>query len=158
MTTHTVRVLAPLAGEWTGTNRTRVMPEDPYTESPSTATVRPVARSRLVSVSYTWTGDGAEQDGFLLLSDGDTPGSVTAVWCDSWHQSPRWMTCIGAVDDTGAVVVAGSYGRATDHTGWRVTLASDDSTFRLTMHNVVPDADYQVVEATFRRSSTTRST
>lgn len=150
-TTHTERALASLAGQWTGVSKMRVMPDDPYTECPSTATVRPVARSRMVTVSYTWTSDGTAQDGFILLGDGGAPASISAVWCDSWHQSPRWMTCTGTIDDTGAIVVAGSYGTATDHTGWRITLTHDDATFRMTMHNIPPDADYQVVEATYHR-------
>ncbi|MQA03225.1 MAG: DUF1579 domain-containing protein [Streptosporangiales bacterium] len=148
----TRQTMAALTGTWVGTSRMRLMPDDPYGESPATATVRPAARGSFATVAYTWTTDGVEQDGFLLLGDGADPGTAVAVWCDSWHQSPHWMTCEGTVQDQ-RITVAGSYLGGDTTAGWRIRIdASDPAVLRIAMDNVLREVGYQVVDARYERA------
>lgn len=127
----------------------RLMPDDPYTESAATAHVRLAARGNLATVAYTWTTEDTEQDGLLLLGDGEDPGTAVAVWCDSWHQSPQWMTCSGRIDE-GRITLDGKYAGGDDVAGWRIRVdATAARTLRIAMDNVIPEADYQVVESTY---------
>lgn len=141
--------LSLLVGDWSGTNRMRLMPDDPYTESPATAQVRPAAHSHIHTIAYTWTADGEMHDGLLLLGPQAGSDGVAAVWCDSWHQSPHWMTLSGGAEG-GDITVRGDYG---EDAGWRIHLAAGTDQFVITMHNVVPGHDYPVVEARYHRAA-----
>jgi hypothetical protein len=153
--------LAAAAGSWTGTNRLRMLPEDEYEASDSTALVQLPARGRFVCVTYTWSREGTAHDGLLLLGDGEAPDSAVGVWIDSWHQSSRWMELRGTVDAAGSVSVDGSYPFGPEATaGWRIRLEAGGDAFLLAMDNIVPadaepgfaGADYQVVEASYVRA------
>ena len=141
-------VLHSLAGTWQGVNRLRMMPDDAYVESPATASIRVVARE-YVAVEYTWSDAGIPQDGIVLIAASADP--ITAVWADSWHSSPAWMSMSGAVEDD-TVVLSGSYADPPGPDwGWQIRL--DSRSRRLTMHNQVPgEAFYQVVELTLESS------
>ena len=81
--------LAQHVGIWTGTNRFRLMPDDPPAEADATAQLSLGAGGNLAVLAYTWThpDDGA-QDGVLVLGPDESPGGVVALWADSWHQQP----------------------------------------------------------------------
>lgn len=144
--------LSPLFGSRQGTNRLRLMPTDDYEASDATASVGATA-ARFVSIAYTWSDGDAPQDGLLLIGgDATTEGGAHAVWVDSWHTGPTWMTFTGGVDDTGVVRLEGSYpAESGPDWGWHIHVRPQDST--ITMHNVVPGHDpYQVVELTLHRT------
>jgi hypothetical protein len=140
--------LADLLGTWTGTNRLRVMPTDPWVESAATATVARVADGAFLTIAYTWAESGAPQDGLLLLGDGPTLGHAVATWVDSWHQSPEWMVLRGEVDD-GPVHLEGRY---SPDALWRIHLVPAAEHWTMTMDNVMPGNDYPAVEVTFDRA------
>lgn len=142
--------LSAAAGEWAGTNRLRMMPTDAYRASDTRATVSLAAQGNVVSIAYTWAEDGAPQEGLLVIGDGAASSEVVAVWIDSWHQHPQWMTCDGRVSEAGVVTVEGSY--AVD-AGWRIAIDPGEGTaLRISMENVMPGEEaYQVVEATYAR-------
>lgn len=144
--------LAAATGDWTGTNRLRMMPTDDYRASDSRATVTPAAHGNAVTIAYTWAEDGAPQEGLLLIGDGDAPDAVVAVWLDSWHQHPQWMTLHGAIDEAGVVRLDGSY--AAD-AGWRIAIdPGDGGALRIGMDNVMPDTGaYPVVEIAYARTA-----
>jgi hypothetical protein len=139
--------LSPVLGRWDGTNRVRLMPTDEYQSSTATATIG-VTAARFVSVAYTWSDGDAPQDGLLLLAgEGGAAGDpVSAVWVDSWHTGPTWMTFAGEVADDGGLRLRGSYPAPPGPDwGWHIHVHPQDA--RITMHNVVPDHEpYQVVE------------
>ena len=128
--------LTGCAGEWTGTNGFRLMPSDPTHDAPATAEVSMKAGGNLAAIAYTWShpADGA-QDGLLVMGAAGDPGSVTALWGDSWHQSPEPRVCTGTVD-SGAITVSYEYGA-----GWRWAITvdpTDTAALRLQMDNVIP--------------------
>lgn len=142
--------LAAATGEWAGSKRLRMMPTDDYRPSASRATVASAAGGNAVTVAYSWAEDGSPQEGLLLIADGESPDEVAAIWLDSWHQRPHWMTLHGDVDDGGIVRLAGSY--AAD-AGWRISIDPGDGTaLRIGMENVMPDTGaYPVVEIAYTR-------
>ena len=141
--------LTPLSGSWQGTNRLRLMPTDDYQASEATARVG-VTAARFVSVAYTWSDGDAPQDGLLLIGGDTSAGSAQAVWVDSWHTGPTWMSFVGGVDDTGELRLEGSYpAESGPDWGWHIHVRPQDAT--ITMHNVVPGHEpYQVVELSLR--------
>lgn len=168
-----VECLAPLSGSWQGRNLMRFMPTDEYQESGSTATVKATARD-FVTLEYTWSYEGQPQNGLLLLGSGpkadvgptsDGTGAsgarpsenhVEAVWVDSFHSTPTWLTLSGTVDDDGVVRLTGSYPAPEGPDwGWQIHIdPGDGNGGRMTMHNVVPGYDpYQAVEATYLRKA-----
>lgn len=143
-----VEHLAPLVGSWHGTNLLRLMATDDYQSSAATATVS-VTAHRFVSIAYTWSDGDAAQDGLILL--GGSPDAATAVWVDSWHTGPTWMSFSGAVGDGDELRLLGSYpAESGPDWGWQIHVRPRDAV--LTMHNVVPGSDpYQVVELALGR-------
>ena len=134
--------LAPLFGSWQGTNLLRLMPTDDYQSSPATATVG-VTALRFVSVAYTWADGDAPQDGLILI--GGTADEASAVWVDSWHTGPTWMSFTGGVEDD-ELRLNGTYpAEEGPDWGWQIHVRPRDAV--LTMHNIVPGSEpYQVVE------------
>ncbi|MEK0155027.1 DUF1579 family protein [Arthrobacter oryzae] len=150
-----VECLAPFAGTWQGHNRMRFMPTDEYQESVSAATVAVTAKD-FVTIEYTWAHEGQPQNGLLLLGSGpgEDPGA-TAVWVDSFHATPQWLTLSGTIDD-GVVRLACTYPAPEGPDwGWQIHIEPGHGNGgRITMHNLVPGHDpYQVVEATYRRQA-----
>ncbi|WP_421733913.1 DUF1579 family protein [Cellulomonas sp.] len=137
--------LTPLFGTWRGTNRLRLMPTDDYQASLATATIG-VTAARFVSITYTWADGDAAQDGLLLIGGDATTDGCQAVWVDSWHTGPTWMSFSGGVGDDGELRLLGTYpAESGPDWGWNIHVRPQDAT--ITMHNVVPgNAPYQVVE------------
>lgn len=154
-----VESLAPFTGTWQGHNRMRIMPTDEYQESVSAATVAVTARD-FVTIEYTWAHDGQPQNGLLLLgavppSDVPSGTGATAVWVDSFHAAPQWLTLAGTIDG-GVVRLSCTYPAPEGPDwGWQIHIEPGDGNGgRITMHNLVPGYDpYQVVEATYRRQA-----
>jgi len=151
-----VECLAPFTGTWQGHNRMRFMPTDEYQESVSAATVAVTAKD-FVTIEYTWAHEGQPQNGLLLLGPGqeDGPGA-TAVWVDSFHAAPQWLTLSGNIDHHGVVRLACTYPAPEGPDwGWQIHIEPGGGNGgRITMHNLVPGHDpYQVVEATYRRQA-----
>lgn len=148
--------LPPLArGDLRGTCAFRLMPDDDFAESPSTASVTPAAAGAALLVAYTWRHpDDGEQAGTLLLGGLGDDGTVTAAWVDSWHQ--RVVGLLHGLGGPGAVTVGYEYAP-----GWRwdVVVAGEGDQVSLVMHNVVPAGQdgftgaYEVMRATWGRRS-----
>jgi hypothetical protein len=90
-------------------------------------------------------------------SDSDASGTgATAVWVDSFHAAPQWLTLSGTIDDDGVVRLACTYPAPEGPDwGWQIHVEPGSGNGgRITMHNLVPGYDpYQVVEATYRRQA-----
>jgi hypothetical protein len=167
-----VECMAPFTGTWQGHNRLRFMPTDEYQESVSAATVAVTARD-YVTIEYTWAHEGQPQNGLLLLGSGpgEDPGATageappsdvpsgtgaTAVWVDSFHAAPQWLTLSGNIDHDGVVRLACTYPAPEGPDwGWQIHIEPGHGNGgRITLHNLVPGHDpYQVVEATYRRQA-----
>ena len=147
--------LDDFVGDWNGENQLRMMPDDEFSPSPSTASVALAAGANVVTLAYAWADfDGVAQEGLLVLEDGPLPGQVEAVWADSWHSSPRWLGMIGSASEH-RVSLAGTYGEGDDLGAWAIHLHLDDREgLRMTMDNAYPSdgEPYEVVWATWRRA------
>lgn len=129
--------LSGFVGTWAGTNGFRLLPRDPLTEFPTTATVTVAAGGSLTSVAYRWQHpDDGSQDGLIVVWAAGENGSLAAVWGDSWHQQPAPMSLSGGPAAAGTVELAASYG---DGWGWRIGFdTTDPDHLRIRMDNVVP--------------------
>ncbi len=147
--------LDALLGSWEGVNRLWFEPGTPVRESDSRAVVETVAQGRGLTVRYTWSYEGAPQDGMLLVmaagSEAD-PSALTAVLVDSWHIGDGSMRCEGATSG-GLVSVTGSYGPPGGEWGWRSTLEGlPRGAWRLRMYNIEPDGEETLaVEGLYER-------
>lgn len=146
--------LAACAGSWRGSNRLH----DPHTGRPedteSTLVLATLLGGKFIRVDYTWSYQGAAQEGSILIGYESERGKATAHWIDSWHMSDCVMACEGAVEDNGSVVVRGSYAAPPGPDwGWRIVLRPvDGPALHLVMYNVTPDGQEALaVEATFER-------
>jgi hypothetical protein len=128
-------------GAWSGTNRFRLMPTDEPGTAPATATLTVSSAGTIAVLAYTWSHpDDGPQEGHLMLGPGEEPGSVVALWGDSWHQQPAVAVLRGGFLDDG-VHVRYSYAEGW---WWRIALTTPDaSTLRLQMDNEVPSGAEQ---------------
>lgn len=133
-----MQLLARHSGDWTGTNRFRLMPEDAPAEADATARLSLGAGGNVAVLAYTWTHpDDGPQDGLLVLGPDEAPGEVVAQWGDSWHQSPAAKQLRGVTVDQ-SLTVGYSYAEGWE---WRITLTVDQpDVLRWRMDNVVPAA------------------
>jgi len=145
--------LSAFEGSWSGEHRLRMMPDDEFDTSASTALVAAAARGNVATLTYTWADfDDVEQAGLIVLSDGASPSTVDVVWSDSWHQQPQWMVMSGSATEA-KVSFSGAYGEGDETAEWHIHLHLDDpGTLVMTMDNVMPAISaYEVVRATWRK-------
>ena len=145
--------LAQLAGEWSGTSRLWLSPEEPARESPSTLSASLVANGKFLALRYRWAEDGP-QEGLIVLGAEARGDRVRASWVDSWHMGHAMMSCEGALDADGSASVKGSYPAPPGPDwGWRIVIAPiDRDGFRLRMFNITPEGEEQLaVDATYAR-------
>jgi len=136
--------IEPIAGSFVGINRLRLMPDDDYTESAATSSIRVVA-GHCAAVEYTWFDGDAQQDGLLVVQG--PLDALSAVWMDSWHSASSWLSLAGS-EQEGILVLKGSYpAESGPDWGWHIHVeAAGGRGARMTMHNVVPGHEpYQVV-------------
>lgn len=149
-------VWAGLAGEWVGTKRLWLSPEDPVRESESTASLAQAAKRRFATLRYTWSEGGEPQEGFLLFGGLEVPeGPVAVAWVDSWHQGKEIMLARGELAPDGVVSVYGAYSAPPDPDwGWRIVLRPGaGSTFELAMYNIPPEGQEELaVQAIYTRA------
>jgi hypothetical protein len=145
---HVSRIL----GNWKGSNRLWLSPDDPALVSEGRAAIETAAQGQHLIVRYWWRYDGREQDGVLLVAL-DKP-DVTAVWADSWHMARDLMMC--TVDDSADSVlsVSGSYAAPPGPDwGWRISVQLESGSLALRMFNIPPGAEeVPAVEANYTRS------
>ena len=71
--------LKKLIGNWSGSNRLWLSPQEPVRESETKARVAPAAGGQFVTIQYTWADDGHPQEGLLLIGVEERPNLVHAV-------------------------------------------------------------------------------
>jgi hypothetical protein len=140
-----MQLLTRHAGTWAGTNRFRLMPDDPPSSADATAQLFLGAGGNVAVLAYTWTHpDDGVQDGVLVLGPDEEPDGVLAMWGDSWHQKPAAKQLRGATNaDT--LTVGYAYAEGWE---WRITLTVDrPDLLRWRMDNVVPPSASGTAEA-----------
>lgn len=142
-----------LLGHWSGESHLWMDPSQPPLASPSRMAVTPTANGKFLSLSYDWVYEGKEQQGLLLVGDGNKDSVATAAWVDSWHQSGKVMQLIGAVAGE-TLSVTGHYAAPPGPDwGWRLSVhVSAAGELVLEMHNVPPGGEAELaVRAVYRR-------
>jgi Protein of unknown function (DUF1579) len=145
-----------LTGAWRATYLLRGDPSFDG-DSASDAAVTPMLGGRFVRIDYTWSDRARPQTGAMLIGFESTPGVVTTVWIDSWHNGPRMLVSTGAFDVGGAIDVRGAYptGPGSPDWGWRTRLEATAASWTMTMFNIAPDGDETLaVRAEYVRVST----
>jgi hypothetical protein len=146
--------LSDLVGSWKGTNRlyTPWLPVK-LQESESGATVSSKMNGQFLSIEYTWSFEGNDQEGMLVVGCDSKSDAVQAVWTDSWHSKDILMLCNGKMGDDGILSVTGHYTvpESADW-GWRTQIIPGAETFSYLMYNVSPEGvEDLAVETQFRR-------
>lgn len=128
----------------------RLRPTDEYELSPATVEVK-VAAGAFITINYTWSTEDQPQSGMLILSGASDSDEVAAVWLDSWHSAPAWMTFAGSRQASGTISLMGSYSVPPGPDwGWGIQLEGT----KITMHNLIPDRPpYQVVLLELQKES-----
>jgi hypothetical protein len=148
--------LIAAAGRWKGSYRLWEPSASPQ-QSSAAALIVPIISDRFIRIEYTWSYDGAPQEGLLLVGWENKARLVTAVWIDSWHMGDKFMICQGAVKKNGAVAVRGSYAiHSSPDWGWRSVIESRAGrSLRMLMYNISPDGKEDLaVEASFTKPRT----
>ncbi len=147
--------LAACTGRWQGSSRLH----DPHTGKPedtaSTAVVSALLGGRFIRLDYTWSYQGAGQEGSLLIGHQSDRGKATVHWIDSWHMSDAVLACEGTLDADGSISVQGSYAAPPGPDwGWRIGIRTGDGpALRVVMHNITPDGQEALaVEAAYARA------
>lgn len=146
--------LGKLVGDWKGSNRLHVpWLEPPANETESNAVVSLKTQGKTLCIEYTWSYEGAPQDGIMLVSQDAKSDAVTMILTDSWHLSHAFMESKGTASENGSVNVKGYYS-VPDHPdwGWRTEIVPGENEFRFVMYNVSPEGDEEIaVEGDFTR-------
>jgi len=123
-------------------------------KSESTMIVAPAAKGKFLTFTYTWSHEGKEQEGMLLVGNQNEKHEATAAWVDSWHMSGGVWQSKGAIDDDGVIRLIGSYeappGPDWD---WRIEInSSDGQALHFRMFNISPDGvEEQAVSAEYQQ-------
>lgn len=144
--------LIEAAGSWRGTNRLFNPHSGQAEESDSTAEVAPLLGGRFIRIDYTWSYQGAPQQGSMLFGRDRAANGYTYHWIDSWHMSDGAMNSRGAEAEA-EIDVRGTYAAPPGPDwGWRTVIRPGADSLDILMFNVSPDGqEYPAVEAEYRR-------
>ena len=134
--------LAHITGEWAGSSRLWLDPNEPAAVSETTAAVKLAAQGQFLTLHYTWFVDGEPQEGLLVVGCALDSDQATAAWIDSWHMAHQMMFCRGGMQPDGTLSVQGTYGTPPGPDwGWRIVLdPREPDRLRMTMFNIAPEA------------------
>ncbi len=119
-------------------------PPAPSFLSDSTLRAVPVAGGRFLQLAYTWSHEGRDHEGVMLLvpelKKGVASGAWSGAWVDSWHQSNEPLALRGTLDASGLLSVGGTFPAPPDPDwGWRITVESPGpDILHLTMYVATP--------------------
>lgn len=151
------RTIRDAAGSWRGSSKLHLSwlpPEKRVEESSSSLQVKLDRNSTYATIEYTWSQEGTEQEGSLLLCADKKRTCITAGWVDSWHQNNAVMLLSGELSD-GAIRLDGKY-QVEGHPEWGWAIGFElisNSKFIMRMINIDPAGNEEwAVEAVYERS------
>ena len=93
------------------------------------------------TITYTWSYQGKEKEGLILIAGNEDGSDVTMGWSDSWHQSGGVLHLHGSVKDE-SVNCKGSYS-VPGHPdwGWRIEFKPGKNSLAMKMFNISPEGE-----------------
>lgn len=148
-----LEALLECAGSWKGTN---ILHYEGLDESPGTARIASILDGRFVRLDYTWSFQGKQQEGSLLVGFDPKTRTISGHWIDSWHMGHAAMICLGPEPDGGTYKLAGSYAAPPGPDwGWRIEITAGPGVdaLRVDMQNVWPGGEREepAMEAVYTR-------
>jgi len=148
------QLLGTLIGQWKGTTRLWLNPEDPPQISETLAVFRPLLGGLFVREEYEGFSFGEKHKGYRTY--GFEVGRKTAVcsWVDSIHMSTGMMHLEGTIGGP-RIALSGRYyaGENNDQYGWRTVLEIDGKDrLKISQYNVMPDGESLGMETLLQRS------
>jgi hypothetical protein len=127
---------------WHGTSGLWMEPGTPGFRSETTATVRLVANGIAAAIEYSWSFEGATQEGILIIGISDD-GSAEASWIDSFHMSAEFMLSKGSVSRDDSLSVLGHWSAGDGPPwGWRTEIAKQsNAAWQVRMYVIPPGED-----------------
>lgn len=135
-----------------GPTKLFMAPTDPVRESESVVKIRPAVGRTGLSLDYTWSFDGAGQEGSMLVVVNRKTAAAEIAWADTFHTGGGIMHLKGKLEGSGVIDVLGSYpvpGQA--DWGWRMTLSIAAGRLHIKMFNIMPEPreEFPAVEAVY---------
>jgi hypothetical protein len=139
------KTISKLTGSWNGISHLNLT-EDPavenIAESDSRMKVEADPQGQFATITYTWSWEGEEQYGSLLVCGNQKLGTVTGGWVDSWHQSGEVMFLTGDGMGDEHFGFMGSYGSADEpKRGWRIGVTAEGETLAFEMTHISPEGE-----------------
>jgi hypothetical protein len=137
------RLLAQLAGSWTGISRLWLEPDKLTDESPVVGTIQLILGGRFALYLYQGSIQDEPQHGLFTFGYNTLTDRYEASWVDSWHNNTAIMFCTGNATENGFFVL-GSYPdpNGGPDWGWRTEVELvDDDNILITAYNIMPEGD-----------------
>jgi hypothetical protein len=137
------RLLAQLAGSWTGISRLWLEPDKLTDESPVVGTIQLILGGRFALYLYQGSIQDEPQHGLFTFGYNTLTDRYEASWVDSWHNNTAIMFCTGNATENGFFVL-GSYPdpNGGPDWGWRTEVELvDDDNILITSYNILPEGD-----------------
>lgn len=135
------RLLAQLAGSWTGISRLWLEPDKLTDESPVVGTIQLILGGRFALYLYQGSIQDEPQHGLFTFGYNTLTDRYEASWVDSWHNNTAIMFCTGNATESGFFVL-GSYPdpNGGPDWGWRTEVeVVDDDNILITAYNIMPE-------------------
>ncbi len=143
-------------GLWKGKSKLNLpwLPADKQvTESDSHLHIDCDRKNAFATVTYTWSHEGKEQEGTMLICQDPKSKTVELGWSDSWHENTAVLHAIGEEKPAGYFKTKGTYKGGGEEWGWTIALTVVDGTLLLKMENVTPKGEAAwAVDATYERA------
>ena len=135
------RLLAQLAGSWTGISRLWLEPDKLTDESPVVGTIQLILGGRFALYLYQGSIQDEPQHGLFTFGYNTLTDRYEASWVDSWHNNTAIMFCTGNATENGFSVL-GSYPdpNGGPDWGWRTEVELVDADHLIiTAYNIDPE-------------------
>jgi hypothetical protein len=132
--------LLKCSGTWEGATRLQSSAGEPMHESPSLMVVTPILRDTFIRLDQTWTWEGKEQLGSMLIGYDRESQTANLHWIDTFHNGPRVMACTGKINPQGTLIVHGNYPAPPGPDwGWRIEIPMmNERRIKIDMSNIDP--------------------